>query len=61
MARVLIAEDDEGDRLLLGTILEEAGHELYFAANGEEALKMSASRASTSSAIGAARRVAKFT
>ncbi len=40
MARVLIAEDDEGDRLLLATILEEAGHELYFAANGEEALKI---------------------
>jgi len=40
MARVLIAEDDEADRLLLRTILEEAGHELYFAANGEEALKL---------------------
>ncbi len=40
MAQVLIADDDESDRLLMGTILEEAGHELYFAANGEEALKL---------------------
>ena len=40
MARVLIAEDDEADRLLMRTILEGAGHELYFAANGEEALKL---------------------
>ncbi len=40
MARVLIAEDDEGDRLLLKAILEEAGHELFFAVNGEEALKL---------------------
>ncbi len=40
MARVLIAEDDETDRLLLKTILEQAGHELYFAPNGEEALKL---------------------
>ena len=40
MARVLIVDDDQSDRLLLKTILEEAGHELYFAPNGEEALKL---------------------
>ncbi len=40
MARVLIAEDDDADRLLIETILEQAGHELYFAPNGEEALKL---------------------
>ena len=40
MARILIAEDDAADRLLLGTILEEAGHELYYAADGEEALSL---------------------
>ncbi len=39
MARVLIVDDDEGDRLFQRTILEEAGHELFFAANGEEAMK----------------------
>ena len=40
MARVLIVDDDEGDRLLQRGILEAAGHELYFAANGEEAMKL---------------------
>ena len=38
MARALIAEDAAADRLLMGTILEEAGHELYYAVDGEEAL-----------------------
>ena len=40
MARVLIVDDDEGERLLQRRILETAGHELYFAANGEEAMKL---------------------
>ena len=40
MARVLIAEDNETDRLLMGTILEGAGHEAYLAADGEEALSL---------------------
>ena len=40
MARVLIADDQEEDRLLFRSILEAAGHELYFATNGEEALKL---------------------
>lgn len=39
MARVLIVDDDEDARLYMRAILEEAGHELYFAANGEEAMK----------------------
>ena len=40
MARILIVEDDAADRLLLGTILEEAGHELHYAVDGEEALSI---------------------
>lgn len=39
MARVLIVDDDEGDRLFESTILESAGHELYYAKSGEQALK----------------------
>jgi len=38
MAQILIAEDNDADRLLLGTALEEAGHDLHFAEDGEEAL-----------------------
>ena len=38
MAQILIAEDNAADRLLLGTVLEEAGHDLHFAEDGEEAL-----------------------
>ena len=37
MARVLIVDDDEMDRLLFEAILETSGHELYFALDGEEA------------------------
>lgn len=40
MALVLIVDDDETDRLLMRTILASAGHDLYFASNGEEALKL---------------------
>lgn len=39
MARVLIVDDDEMDRLVLRKILAGAGHELFFARNGEEGLK----------------------
>ena len=39
MARILIVDDEESDRLLERAILERAGHETYFAVNGEEALK----------------------
>jgi CheY-like chemotaxis protein len=38
MASILIVDDDEDDRLLLESILEDE-HELYIATNGEEALK----------------------
>ena len=40
MARVLIVDDDEGERLFVRSILDEAGHDLFFAANGEEAMKL---------------------
>ncbi len=40
MARVLIVDDDEQDRLLQGRILEAAGHEVYFAKNGAEAMRL---------------------
>lgn len=40
MARVLIVDDDESDRLLMRGILQGADHELYFASNGEEAMKL---------------------
>ena len=39
MARILIVDDDEADRTVLGTVLERAGHETFFAADGEEALR----------------------
>ena len=39
MARILIVDDEEGDRLILEAILSRAGHEIYFAENGEEALR----------------------
>ena len=34
------SSDDESDRLLMRSILAEANHELYFASNGEEAMKL---------------------
>ena len=40
MARILIVEDEPADRLILGSILEEPGHEVYFASHGEHALKI---------------------
>ena len=38
MARILVVDDDEMDRLVERMILEELGHELYFAKDGEDAL-----------------------
>ena len=37
MARILIAEDDDMDRVFLGSIIEGKGHEVYYAADGVEA------------------------
>lgn len=40
MAHVLIVDDNESDRLLMRTMLTGCGHELFFATNGEEAMKL---------------------
>ena len=39
MARILIVDDDESDRLFERAILEDAGHTLFFASDGEAALR----------------------
>ena len=39
MARVLIVDDNEEDRLIHRIPLEDAGHDVFFARNGGEALK----------------------
>ena len=38
MARVLIVEDEQTDQTILGRIVEGAGHEVYLASGGAEAL-----------------------
>ena len=38
MGRVLIVEDEHTDRIILLGIVEQAGHEAFFAFGGEEAL-----------------------
>ena len=40
MARVLIVDDEEMERVLERSILEKEGHELFFASDGESALKI---------------------
>ena len=40
MANVLIVDDEEMDRLLESTIIEEAGHTSFFANDGETAIQM---------------------
>ena len=40
MARVLIVEDEPTDRVIVGSIVEGAGHEVYFASNGVQALNI---------------------
>jgi CheY-like chemotaxis protein len=40
MANVLIVDDDETARLLERTVLEGAGHRVFFAVDGEVALKV---------------------
>ena len=39
MARVLIVEDEQVDRVILGSIVEGMGHVVYFASDGEQAFK----------------------
>ncbi len=40
MARLLIVDDDEVARLILGHMLQDAGYEVAFARDGEAALEM---------------------
>lgn len=40
MARILIVDDEEQDRVLERSILEDAGHELLFASDGQAALQL---------------------
>ena len=40
MARLLVVDDEQADRIIIGTVLERAGHEVEFASNGEEALQI---------------------
>jgi CheY-like chemotaxis protein len=39
MARILIVDDEESDRLFERAILDDVGHTLFFASDGESALK----------------------
>jgi CheY-like chemotaxis protein len=39
VARILTVDDDEADRLFLRAVLESAGHDVFFARDGEEAVK----------------------
>jgi CheY-like chemotaxis protein len=39
VARVLVVEDEQTDRVILGGIVEGMGHEVYFASDGEQAFK----------------------
>ncbi len=39
MARVLVVDDEQMDQVILEKFLEQAGHEVYFASDGEEAFK----------------------
>ena len=40
MARVLVVEDEPTDRVILANLLERMGHEVYFASDGKQALKI---------------------
>ena len=40
VARILIVDDDEADRIVLSTILERAGHETFLAEDGREAVSV---------------------
>jgi len=38
MARILVVDDDEADRVVLSAILERAGHDVLIAQDGQDAL-----------------------
>lgn len=40
MARILVVDDDALDRMILDSLVKQAGHEPVFAENGEEALAL---------------------
>jgi CheY-like chemotaxis protein len=40
MAKILIVDDEEMDRILLAEVLQQAGHEPLYAPNGEAALRI---------------------
>ncbi len=40
MANILLVDDSEADRLLLKTVLESKGYTIFFARDGEEALRI---------------------
>lgn len=40
MARILIVDDEEMDRILVAEVLRDAGHEPLFAPDGRQALKL---------------------
>ena len=44
MARVLIVEDEPTDRVIFGTLVERAGHEVYLASNAVQALNIHGGR-----------------
>jgi two-component system chemotaxis response regulator CheY len=39
VARVLVVEDEQTDRMILASMLEGMGHEVYYASDGEQAFK----------------------
>ena len=40
MERVLIVDDEQMDRVIHGNIIEQTGREVYYASDGEQALKV---------------------
>jgi CheY-like chemotaxis protein len=40
LARLLVVDDEEADRVVMKTILERAGHEVFLAQDGREALDL---------------------
>ena len=40
MARVLVVDDEQTDRVILGSMLEGTGHQVFFASDGGQALRI---------------------